>query len=460
MPDSNRKKQANGGSDLIAVPAASGCIPLNRAISAPLPEVPAIPYPGSHCPFFGVVNMMPPIKNAYAILIGPSVCLYNAKIADDLKAFSAGHFRDAWSPLNLTHEDIVFGIHEKVKKAVRRVVSSHRIDVLFLVTTCVTEITGEDIDAIAAELRRETRTKLLVIHTDHFAGTDHGQGIERIYLSLAELMKPQSVDPKVVNLLGLRSAETKKTELAAVLEKNGFRIQAIIPSACSAKDIARAPAATLNIVLEQPAMTLAQTMQSRFGTGFIDANRPFAIDSIAKWYDAIGEILAVDLENDLAPLKKNAVDAIERFRHESSGQSCILYAVDLRIGRPFDLARLLVSLGMRLLAVVVKEPLGVHREDIRSTLEDGINPMVCMQLDGLKQYSYLNDFAPDLLIGGVYNEQDAHVRRNIQHRDLQASYFVLGYERIGAILEALIRHPAGWEIRRYRQRLMTEAEEG
>jgi hypothetical protein len=36
-------------------------------------------YPGSHCAFFGVAGMVPLIKNSYALLLGPAICLYNAK---------------------------------------------------------------------------------------------------------------------------------------------------------------------------------------------------------------------------------------------------------------------------------------------------------------------------------------------------------------------------------------------
>ncbi|GAB6147138.1 hypothetical protein [Desulfocicer niacini] len=45
-------------------------------------------YPGAHCAFFGVAGMVPLIKNSCALMIGPAVCLYNAKLSIDLRSLT------------------------------------------------------------------------------------------------------------------------------------------------------------------------------------------------------------------------------------------------------------------------------------------------------------------------------------------------------------------------------------
>lgn len=439
-------------------PDSSGYTLMSEAISTSHREAPAIPYLGSHCPFFGVVNMMPMIKNGYAILIGPSVCLYNARIANDLKSLGGKSNHDNCFPLNITHEDVVFGVYEKIKKTVLRVIRSRRVDVLFLVTTCVLEITGEDIDSIVKEIQPDTQTPLLVIHTEHFTGSDHGWGIEQTYLSLSDLMSPQPVDPKGINLLGFRSMVNKPTELSLILGQQGFNIHTTIPSYCSLEEISKAPAATLNIVLERAALSLAEKMQRQFGTQFVYADRPYAVDSITHWYDCIAEKIGINLSKNLTALKQSATEIIAKYRTAYSGKTYILSALDLRIGRPFDLLRLLTSLGLRPLLVILKEDLSSHEQDVKAALENGINPKICMDINGLRQKSVLNEFCPDFMIGGVHNEQKEYLCANVHPRDLLPSYFVLGYERIHKVLDALNRQPSSWEIRRYRELLLKEAE--
>jgi hypothetical protein len=46
-------------------------------------------YPGAHCAFFGVAGMVPLIRNSYALMVGPAVCLYNAKLNISLRALTS-----------------------------------------------------------------------------------------------------------------------------------------------------------------------------------------------------------------------------------------------------------------------------------------------------------------------------------------------------------------------------------
>jgi hypothetical protein len=75
-------------------------------------------YPGSHCAFFGVAGMVPLITNSYALLLGPAICLYNAKLTLQLRALTSDPRPDNLLLLPLVQEDVIFGAHEKVKQAV------------------------------------------------------------------------------------------------------------------------------------------------------------------------------------------------------------------------------------------------------------------------------------------------------------------------------------------------------
>ena len=46
-------------------------------------------YPGQHCSFRAVAGTVPLIKNSYALLFGPAICLYNAKLSMNMRSLTS-----------------------------------------------------------------------------------------------------------------------------------------------------------------------------------------------------------------------------------------------------------------------------------------------------------------------------------------------------------------------------------
>jgi len=124
--------------------------------------------------------------------LGPTICLYNAKLGLNIRSLTSDPRPNNLLFLTYTQDDVIFGFHEKVRLAVREIDRKYHPEVLFLVTTCLQEIVGEDFDASIEEIKSEVKARLLVIHTDNFTCEDAAPGIENAFLSLSELMQPQS----------------------------------------------------------------------------------------------------------------------------------------------------------------------------------------------------------------------------------------------------------------------------
>jgi len=410
-------------------------------------------YPGSHCAFFGVAGMVPLIKNSYALLLGPAICLYNAKLTINLRSLTSDPRPDNLLLLSFSQEDIIFGAHEKVKQAVIEVDRKYQPGVLFVVTTCTQEIIGEDFDAVIEEIRPEVRAKLLVIHTDNFTCEDAAPGIERTYLALADLMQPQPVEEKSVNLLGLRAPGGRKTEPVRLLESKGINIKNVIPSYSTPAEIARAPGAQLNIVLEHYALPLAQKMKEAFGTEYIYCERPYALDSVERWYRQIAEALHIDLTQEIAMLKKKTEENILQLKDRFAGKTC---ALGIQQGRTFDLARFLVNLGMKPVLLYSNRILPGDHKDIQDLLSAGVNPLVVRSGNAMESEKLLAELKPDYYIG--HGDRRVLARLGIEARNLLFAYYTLGFAGTGQVLHSLCRVPAGSEILHYKEQIIKNAE--
>jgi nitrogenase molybdenum-cofactor synthesis protein NifE len=403
-------------------------------------------YPGAHCAFFGVAGMVPLIRNSYALMVGPAVCLYNAKLNISLRALTSDPRPDNLLLLLLDQQDVIFGAHEKVRQGVIEADERYKPEVLFVVTTCTQEIIGEDFDAAIAEIRPRTGARLLVVHTDNFTCEDASPGIERTYLALADLMRPGRVTAKSVNLIGLRAPGGRKTEPVRLLEDKGVSIRNVIPSYSTMEEIGRAPEAALNVVLEHYALPLAEKMEAGFGTPYIYIERPYSPEAVGSGYRRIAERLHIDLEPEIRILQERAMARLLDLRTRFAGKRFIL---GIHSGRSFDLARLLVQLGMQPLLLYANRILPDDLADIRALLAEGVDPLVRKSGDALDNDRLLGELKPDYLIG--HGDRKILARLDIQGRNLMRASYFPGFAGTEMVMRLLEQPPAGSGILHFKE---------
>lgn len=418
-----------------------------------LPTTSHARYPGAHCAFFGVAGMAPLIKNSVALMIGPAVCLYNAKLTVHLRALTSDPRPDNLLPLLLDQEDIIFGAHDKIRRGIIEADRRHRPEALFVVSTCTQEIVGEDLDAVVKEAKPHVDARLLVVHTDNFSCEDAAPGIERTYLSLADLMRPGKIEARSVNLIGLRAPGGRKTEMVRLLEEKGVRIRNVIPSYSSVADISRAPESSLNIAVEHYALPLALKMAKEFGTPNLFAERPYTPDAMEDWYRGVAEAVGVDLGSEISALKKSVYERIRELRPSFEGKTVTL---GVHPGRAFDFARLLVQLGMRPLLLYAGRILPHDLPDIQALLKDGVDPMVLKSGDALESDRRLSELRPDFHIG--HSDRRMLARLGIEARSVLRAYGTTGFAGIQQVLKLLARPQAGSDILRFKEQYIRTAE--
>ncbi|MCX6676643.1 MAG: hypothetical protein NTU95_01690 [Methanothrix sp.] len=158
-------------------------------------------YPGQHCSFRAVAGIVPLINNSYALLLGPAICLYNAKLSMNMRSLTSDPRPNNLLFVNYSQDDIIFGFREKVRAAILQAENVYHPEVLFLVTSCLQEIVGEDFDSCIDEIRPHVQAKLLIVHTENFTCEGATPGVENMFKSLFELMTPQPKEEKTVNIL-------------------------------------------------------------------------------------------------------------------------------------------------------------------------------------------------------------------------------------------------------------------
>ena len=349
-------------------------------------------FPGPHCPLFGACNIVPLIRDAYALVVAPNICLYNAKLQIKQRLLTEADVSDNILGLELNNSDTVFGAEKKLRDAIIHIDKTISPPLLLIVTTCTQEITGEDFDAIAQSLKDEVSMKLLVIHTDNFTCYNHMPGIERSLTVLAALV-PQSTERYGVNLLGLR---TSRSEVAKFLRDSGVQVNAVIPAAVGSLELAQLGRATHNIVFESTAAPLALELQQSCGQKPLQVPRSFVLNTIHRNYALLAEELGLSAA-PVAVLEEAAKGEIAMLRGVLEGKK---FAVGASPAGALSLTRFLSEeCGMIPAFIQLSSQYPNDDQDIAWLLENGLNPYVLRSANLHETELAVEELKPDVYIG-------------------------------------------------------------
>ena len=119
-------------------------------------------FPGAHCPLMGAMMAVGGIEDAVLLVLGTDECAYYTKKAT-IGGFSFEGIDNRCFSVVLDHHDVTFGCREKLQAAFKELMEDIAPKAVFLVTTCVLEVTGDDVDSMAEELETQYRIPVLPV---------------------------------------------------------------------------------------------------------------------------------------------------------------------------------------------------------------------------------------------------------------------------------------------------------
>ncbi|MBS4021067.1 MAG: oxalate:formate antiporter [Dethiobacter sp.] len=353
-------------------------------------------FPGTHCPLFGVALTAGYIKDLFTLVVGTDECTFYTKTFTMERANASGSSDNHFLSFAINQDDVVFGCHDKLEKAVLHINRKYRPKAILLVTTCVLEVIGEDFDALVYSLQDQIQAKLMVVRAEHFKCHNHIPGIERTLEAAAGLMEQQPVQAKTINILGHRYNGVEDTELLKLLLQKGVGINLVIPSSCSVDSLAAAPSAALNIVTDFSALPLAEQMKTKFDTDYVYFDKYLNLDRITAGYKAVAEKLGICLDKEILQLRKSAEDAVKKANN-------ILYSKTFIYGNTpllaFEISSFLCSLGMKPVLLQARDLYANDHVYIKEIMDMGHNPHVC-RIANIAPLQQLYDvLQPNIYIG-------------------------------------------------------------
>lgn len=386
-------------------------------------------FPGNHCPMHTALALSSNIKGMSTLLVGTAECgNYSRSIVEKNQS---GDNSLHWTYV-LDSNEVVFGCRKGLIEAIKEMETSGA-HAIMVISTCVPEVIGEDIEGIIHEVQPKTDVRLNYVQMPHFKCNSYPSGFWKTLKAFGGMMEPLKRNPQIVNVLG-RSGEEDHIpmpELLQALEKREITLRYLAPKS-DVMDFIAAPDAAMNLVLSPYMNPLAEYMKERFDVPYISMHEVYDISGIDSLHMEIARILGITWGDDfnnyketVSSLEMVAQKLVNNLRYVTTHRNILMV---------LPLALYLEKLGM--------EPLLLHMEEFypddkkwsKKLLEKGVNPFICHMVNEVSDAIVLEEICPDVSFGEIPGGSD--VIPCVTH--LSQLYGQIGYERTELLLRQLI----------------------
>src|SRR5512144_3168302 len=246
------------------------------------------------CAYDGARVVLMPITDVIHLVHGPIACAGNSW--DNRGARSSGSqlYRRGFTT-EMVQNDVVFGGEKKLHRAIVDLAARYReAKAIFVYATCVTAMTGDDVEAVCRAAAKEVTIPVIPVNTPGFIGDKNignrlaGELLLEHVIGTAE---PGVLTPYDVNLIGEYNIAGDLWGMLPLFERLGMRVLSCISGDARFEDLRHAHRARLNVIICSKSLTnLARKMKKRWGIGYLEESFYGMTDTAKALRDIAGAL--------------------------------------------------------------------------------------------------------------------------------------------------------------------------
>ncbi|BAY20532.1 nitrogenase MoFe cofactor biosynthesis protein NifE [Calothrix sp. NIES-2100] len=412
------------------------------------------------CAFDGASIALVPITDAAHLVHGPIACAGNSwggrgSLSSDSHLYKMGFTTD------LSENDIIFGGEKKLYKAILEVQQRYQPAAVFVYSTCVTALIGDDLDAVCETAAKKTGIPIIPVNSPGFIGSKNlgnrvgGEALLEYVIGSAE---PEYTTPYDINLIGEYNIAGELWGVLPLFEKLGIRVLAKITGDAKYNEVRYAHRAKLNVMICSKALiNVARKMEERYGVPYIEESF-YGVDDMNRCLRniaaKIGDQGLQERVEKLITEETTALDiALASYRDRLKGKRVVLYTGGVKSWSIISAAK---DLGMEVVATSTKKSTEEDKARIKELLgKDGI----AMEKGNAQELlRVIAQTKADMLIAGGRNQYTA-LKARIPFLDInqERHHPYAGYvgmvemareldEALYSPVWAQVRQPALWEV--------------
>jgi nitrogenase molybdenum-cofactor synthesis protein NifE len=361
------------------------------------------------CAFDGASIALVPITDVAHLVHGPIACAGNSwgsrgSLTSGPTMFKMGFTTD------ISENDVIFGGDKRLYKAIHEIIDRYQPAAVFVYSTCVTALIGDDIDAVCKAATEKFGTPVIPVNAPGFVGSKNlgnRLGGESLLEYVVGSKEPEYTTPYDVNLIGEYNIAGEMWPVIELFERVGIRVLAKITGDARYEEICHAHRAKLNVMICSKALiNMATKMQERYGIPYIeesfygiaDMNR--CLRNVAA---KLGDLALQERVEKLIAEETAKLDiALAPYREKLKDKRMVLYTGGVKSWSVISAAQ---DLGMKVCATSTKKSTEEDKSKIKELLgEDGVMLEKGSPTELLK---VIEKTHADLLVAGGRNQYTA-----------------------------------------------------
>ncbi len=230
---------------------------------------------GESCAFDGAMIVLQPIADTAHVVHGPIACCGNTWEGRGTQS-SKGVLHTMGFTTDMGEIDIVYGSEEKLLNAIKGTNEAIKPKAIFVYSTCVSGLTGEDIDAVCKRAENVLGVRVIPVNAPGFVGPKNlgnriaGEVLLEHVIGSGESPVTTHTD---INLIGEYNIAGDLWLVEPLLAKAGIRVLSRITGDSTFEEITWAHQAKLNVVVCSRALiNVAREMERKYGIPYVEVS--------------------------------------------------------------------------------------------------------------------------------------------------------------------------------------------
>ncbi len=356
------------------------------------------------CVYSGARVVLNPVTDAVHLVHGPIGCAsYTWDIRGSLSSGSE-LYRNSFCT-DLKEQDIIFGGGKKLASAIDELVAKYHPPVVFVYSTCIVGVIGDDLEAICKAASARHGIEVLPVQSSGFIG-NKAAGYRAACDTLLRLIEPAkpvwTKKPGSINYLGDFNLAGEAWIIEQYLREIGIDINVVITGDSTYAKLKTAPKASLNIMQCAGSMNyLASKMEELYGIPSIRISF-LGMDDTAASLRNIAAVLgnkeaAEKAERLIAREITKTKPLIDWYRKKFAGKKAAIY-----VGGGFKAISLIKQfreIGIEVVMVGTQNGQQQEYDTINDLVEEGT--VILDDANPAELERFMLDKGAHLLVGGV-----------------------------------------------------------
>jgi len=393
------------------------------------------PTPGATaggCAFDGAQIVLLPVADAAHLIHGPITCCGHSYNNRGTRSH-VGDMHTYGFTTDISEMDIIFGAEKKLKNSIKYIAEKFKPKAVFVYSTCVTAMTGEDIDKVCEEASSEVMLPVIPVDSPGFSGSKNlgnkfaGNAVLKHVIGTKE---PASIPDYPINLIGEYNIAGELWQIEPLFKELGITLLSKITGNAEYDELCYAHRSKVSVVICSRALiSLARQLDDKYQIPYIEGSF-YGMAQTRKTLMGIAESFRSDplitKVNELTKrMEEETYKRLAPYLPKLKGKKVLVYTGGVK---SWSVLSQLEELGMVSIKSSTRKS---TEEDIERILEhfDGNEDGLLPKATGRSLLKLVEEYNADLFLAGGRNMYNA-MKGKVPFLDVNQErlYAYAGYE--------------------------------